>query len=140
MCSRSLLVQVLLQLVAENNIVMTDIINKLGVHERFDIAWKHANYGGCCLLLPPPCFLSAPNATKAAPAHLVWADGRSAEPPRPACSTLVISAGRVRLSLRTELLRAAAVPQTSCCTTTRCEARCCVATTAPVQKRTPAFI
>ena len=39
--------QVLLQLVAENNIVMTDIINKLGVHERFDIAWKHVNYGGC---------------------------------------------------------------------------------------------
>ena len=38
--------QVLLQLVAENNIVMTDIINKLGVHERFDIAWKHVNYGG----------------------------------------------------------------------------------------------
>ncbi|EFN56401.1 hypothetical protein CHLNCDRAFT_144977 [Chlorella variabilis] len=37
--------QVLLQLVAENNIVMTDIINKLGVHERFDIAWKHVNYG-----------------------------------------------------------------------------------------------
>ena len=35
----------LLQLVAENNIVMTDIINKLGVHERFDIAWKHVNYG-----------------------------------------------------------------------------------------------
>jgi hypothetical protein len=25
--------------------VMTDIINKLGVHERFDIAWKHVNYG-----------------------------------------------------------------------------------------------
>jgi hypothetical protein len=38
---------VLLQLVAENNIVMTDIINKLGVHERFDVAWKHVNYGGC---------------------------------------------------------------------------------------------
>ncbi|KAL4433278.1 hypothetical protein ABPG77_003326 [Micractinium sp. CCAP 211/92] len=37
--------RVLLQLVAENNIVMTDIINKLGVHERFDIAWKHVNYG-----------------------------------------------------------------------------------------------
>ncbi|KAL4448324.1 hypothetical protein ABPG75_005543 [Micractinium tetrahymenae] len=36
---------VLLQLVAENNIVMTDIINKLGVHERFDIAWKHVSYG-----------------------------------------------------------------------------------------------
>ncbi len=46
--------QVLLQLVAENNIVMTDIINKLGVHERFDIAWKHVNYGKaqthCCTI------------------------------------------------------------------------------------------
>jgi hypothetical protein len=41
--------QVLLQLVAENNIVMTDIINKLGVHERFDIAWKHVNYGAPAL-------------------------------------------------------------------------------------------
>ena len=43
--------QVLLQLVAENNIVMTDIINKLGVHERFDIAWKHVQVrgaAGCC--------------------------------------------------------------------------------------------
>lgn len=37
--------QVLLQLVAENNIVMTDIISKLGVHERYDIAWKFAKYG-----------------------------------------------------------------------------------------------
>ncbi|GAB4817342.1 hypothetical protein N2152v2_004388 [Parachlorella kessleri] len=37
--------QVLLQMVAENNIVMTDIINKLGVHERYDIAWKHVQYG-----------------------------------------------------------------------------------------------
>jgi hypothetical protein len=36
--------------VAENNIVMTDIINKLGVHERFDIAWKHVNYGGWAAL------------------------------------------------------------------------------------------
>lgn len=36
---------VLLQLVAENNIVMTDIISKLGVHERYDIAWKFAKYG-----------------------------------------------------------------------------------------------
>ena len=37
--------QVLLQLVAENNIVMTEIISKLGVHERYDIAWKYAKYG-----------------------------------------------------------------------------------------------
>lgn len=37
--------QVLLQLVAENNIVMTEIISKLGVHERYDIAWKDAKYG-----------------------------------------------------------------------------------------------
>lgn len=37
--------QELLQLVAENNIVMTEIISKLGVHERFDIAWKYAQYG-----------------------------------------------------------------------------------------------
>jgi len=37
--------QELLQLVAENNIVMTEIISKLGVHERFDIAWKHVQYG-----------------------------------------------------------------------------------------------
>lgn len=37
--------QVLLQLVAENNIVMTEIISKLGFHERFDIAWKYAQYG-----------------------------------------------------------------------------------------------
>lgn len=49
--------QVLLQLVAENNIVMTDIINKLGVHERFDIAWKHVNYGGPCRC-PGPTFLA----------------------------------------------------------------------------------
>lgn len=32
--------QHLLSLVAENNIVMTEIIAKLGVHERYDIAWK----------------------------------------------------------------------------------------------------
>jgi uncharacterized Rmd1/YagE family protein len=37
--------QVLLQLVAENNIVMSDIISKLGVHERFDVAWREAKYG-----------------------------------------------------------------------------------------------
>lgn len=37
--------QVLLQLVAENNIVMTDIISKLGLHERYDIAWKHVECG-----------------------------------------------------------------------------------------------
>lgn len=37
--------QVLLRLVAENNIVMTEIISKLGVHERYDIAWKHVQYG-----------------------------------------------------------------------------------------------
>lgn len=37
--------QVLLQLVAENNIVMTEIISKLGLHERYDIAWKDARYG-----------------------------------------------------------------------------------------------
>lgn len=42
---RKLNKQVLLQLVAENNIVMTDIISKLGVHERYDIAWKFAKYG-----------------------------------------------------------------------------------------------
>ena len=32
--------------VAENNIVMSDIISKLGVHERFDVAWREAKYGG----------------------------------------------------------------------------------------------
>lgn len=37
--------QMLLQLVAENNIVMSDIISKLGVHERFDVAWREAKYG-----------------------------------------------------------------------------------------------
>jgi uncharacterized Rmd1/YagE family protein len=37
--------QVLLRLVAENNIVMTEIISKLGVHERYDIAWKYVQYG-----------------------------------------------------------------------------------------------
>lgn len=37
--------QMLLRLVAENNIVMTEIISKLGVHERYDIAWKHFHYG-----------------------------------------------------------------------------------------------
>lgn len=36
---------VLLRLVAENNIVMTEIISKLGVHERYDIAWKYVQYG-----------------------------------------------------------------------------------------------
>lgn len=36
--------QVLLQLVAENNLVMTDLISKLGLHERYDIAWKHVRY------------------------------------------------------------------------------------------------
>lgn len=36
---------VLLQLVAENNIVMSDIISKLGLHERFDVAWREAKYG-----------------------------------------------------------------------------------------------
>lgn len=35
----------LLRLVAENNITLTDIINKLGVNERFDVAWKYAQYG-----------------------------------------------------------------------------------------------
>lgn len=35
----------LLRLVAENNIVMTEIISKLGVHERYDIAWKDVRYG-----------------------------------------------------------------------------------------------
>ena len=37
--------QVLLRLVAENNIVMAEIISKLGVHERYDIAWKYVQYG-----------------------------------------------------------------------------------------------
>eukprot|EP00887_Chlorella_sp_A99_P004232 scaffold15.g4232.t1 len=37
--------EALLKLVAENNIVMTDIISKLGLHERYDIAWKHVQYG-----------------------------------------------------------------------------------------------
>lgn len=30
----------LLSLVAENNMILTDIIAKLGLQERFDIAWK----------------------------------------------------------------------------------------------------
>lgn len=37
--------QELLRLVAENNIVMTDIVSKLGVHERFDVAWKSVPHG-----------------------------------------------------------------------------------------------
>lgn len=35
----------LLAMVAENNILMTDIISKLGLHERYDIAWKDVQYG-----------------------------------------------------------------------------------------------
>ncbi|KAK9829572.1 hypothetical protein WJX72_006550 [[Myrmecia] bisecta] len=34
----------LLKLVAENNVIATDIISKLGVNERFDLAWKNAEY------------------------------------------------------------------------------------------------
>ncbi|KFM25255.1 hypothetical protein F751_3935 [Auxenochlorella protothecoides] len=37
--------QELLRLVAENNVIMTDIITKLGVNERYDIAWKYVQYG-----------------------------------------------------------------------------------------------
>ncbi|KDD75943.1 hypothetical protein H632_c425p1 [Helicosporidium sp. ATCC 50920] len=35
----------LLRLVASNNIALADIISKLGVHERFDVAWKTPEYG-----------------------------------------------------------------------------------------------
>lgn len=35
----------LLRLVAENNDLMTDVIIKLGVNDRFDIAWKYVQYG-----------------------------------------------------------------------------------------------
>ena len=33
----------LLQMVAQNNLLFTDIISKLGIMERFDVAWKHNN-------------------------------------------------------------------------------------------------
>ena len=33
----------LLQMVAQNNLLFTDIISKLGIMERFDIAWKNTN-------------------------------------------------------------------------------------------------
>ena len=33
----------LLQMVAQNNLLFTDIISKLGIMERFDIAWKSTN-------------------------------------------------------------------------------------------------
>lgn len=33
----------LLQMVAHNNLLFTDIISKLGIMERFDIAWKNIN-------------------------------------------------------------------------------------------------
>ena len=33
----------LLQLVAKNNLLLSDIILKLGITERFDAAWKHAD-------------------------------------------------------------------------------------------------
>lgn len=35
----------LLRLVAEGNDLMTDVITKLGVNDRFDIAWKYVQYG-----------------------------------------------------------------------------------------------
>jgi len=34
----------LLSLVAENNMILTDIIAKLGLQERFDIAWKSTQH------------------------------------------------------------------------------------------------
>lgn len=33
----------LLQMVAQNNLLFSDIVSKLGIMERFDIAWKHTN-------------------------------------------------------------------------------------------------
>lgn len=35
----------LVALVAENNLVLADVVNRLGLRERYDVAWKHAEYG-----------------------------------------------------------------------------------------------
>lgn len=34
-----------MRMVAENNITLTDIIAKLGLFERYEIAWKYGQYG-----------------------------------------------------------------------------------------------